>query len=69
MAQRKKEKEKDTMELQMKTILVTSFDIMGNAHPEFISQGQPTNQLHLLRRNIDDACNYGPADRALSSIF
>jgi len=31
-----------TTELEMK-MLVTVFDMMGTAHPEFISQGQPTD--------------------------
>jgi len=42
--------QKSTTELRMKSILVTIFDMMGTAHPEFISQGQPTNYTYYVER-------------------
>jgi hypothetical protein len=39
---------KGTTELRMKSILVIIFDMMGTAHSEFISQGQPTNYTYYV---------------------
>jgi hypothetical protein len=39
---------KCTTELRMKSIHVTIFDMMGTAHSEFTSQGQPTNYTYYV---------------------
>jgi len=48
---------------QMKTVLITSFDIKGILHFGFIPQGQTINQdyyMEILKLCIEKGLNFGP---------
>jgi hypothetical protein len=47
---------------QMKTMLITSFDIKGIVHFEFIPQGQTVNQAHYMEITklcVEKGLNFG----------
>jgi hypothetical protein len=47
----------------MKTMLITSFDIKGTVHFEFILQGQTVDQsyyVEILKWCVEKGLNFGP---------